>query len=219
MDLFSAIAARKSIRGYLPDPVPREIIAKILEASLRAPSANNIQPWEVTVVTGEVLDNIRRDNVKALSAWIPGNSRSHGYKGIHRQRQVELAVEIFALMDIAREDRKKRWEWILRGFRFFDAPAALIISADKSLLGSWALFDIGAFAQTICLTATAYGIATCIEEQVVTFPDVIRKNTGVSENKEVIIEIALGYPDHNFPANRLNSQRESLEEITTSLGF
>jgi len=219
MDLFSAVTARKSIRGYLPDPVSQEIIRKILEVSLKAPSGNNIQPWEVTVVTGAVLDNIKRDNVAALLAGTPGVSRSEEYSGIYRQRQVELAVDIFALMDIGREDHEKRREWLLRGFRFFDAPAALIITADKSLQGTWALFDIGALSQTICLAATAYGVATCIEEQGVTFPEVIRKNTGIPENKEVIIGIALGYPDPDFPANRLNSQRESLEEITTWLGF
>ena len=219
MDLFSAVTARKSIRGYLPDPVSQEIIRKILEVSLKAPSGNNIQPWEVTVVTGAVLDNIKRDNVAALLAGTPGVSRSEEYSGIYRQRQVELAVDIFALLDIGREDREKRREWLLRGFRFFDAPAALIITADKSLQGTWALLDIGAFSQTICLTATAYGVATCIEEQGVIFPEVIRKNTGIPENKEVIIGIALGYPDPDFPANCLNSQRSPLEEITTWLGF
>lgn len=215
MDILSAIKARKSTRGYLPGPVPREVIIKILEVSLMAPSGSNTQPWEFTVVSGEVLENIKRDNIAALLAGTPVNSRSNGYTGIHRERKVELAKDIFALMGIAREDREKRLEWLLRGFRFFDAPAAVIISADKSLAGSWSMFDIGAVSQTICLAAVNFGIATCIEEQGVVFQDVIRKNTGISETKDVIIGIALGYPDPDFPANKLNSRRDSLDNVTS----
>ena len=219
MDILSAIKSRKSIRGYLSELVPRELISKILEVSLAAPSGSNTQPWEFTVVCGEVLENIKRDNIEKLLAGTVVNSRSNGYIGIHRQRKVELAKDIFALMDIEREDREKRLEWLLRGFRFFDAPAAVIIAADKSLEGSWSMFDIGAVAQTICLAAMNYGVATCIEEQGVVFQDVIRKHTGIPEDKEVIIGIALGFPDPNYSANKLKSRRESLDVITNWLGF
>ena len=219
MELLSAIETRKSIRAFTKEPVPREIIKKILEVTLRAPSGSNTQPWEFTVVSGEVLENIKGDNIEKLLSGTVVNSRSNGYFGIHRERKVELAKDIFALMKIEREDREKRLEWLMRGFRFFDAPAAIIIAADKSLEGSWSMFDIGAVSQTICLAAVNYGIGTCIEEQGVVFQDVIRKNTSISEDKEVIIGIALGYPDPDHPANKLVSRRESLDVITDWLGF
>ncbi|MGI5913004.1 MAG: nitroreductase [Syntrophomonadaceae bacterium] len=219
MDIINAIKSRKSIRGYLPKPVPQDIIREILEAAIRTPSAVNSQPWEMIVVCGEVLENIKRDNVKNFLSEIPLEEHS-AYPGIYKQRRVELAKDIFKLLDIKREDREKRKEWTLRGFRFYDAPAAIILLTDK-VLGpyTWAVYDIGAISQTICLAAMQYGLGTCIEEQGIVYKDVIRKHTGISEAKEIIMGIALGYPDMSFPANQLVSRRASVDEVTTWLGF
>ena len=52
MDIGEAIQTRKSIRGYKPHPVPKEILQEILEIATRAPSGMNTQPWEITVVAG-----------------------------------------------------------------------------------------------------------------------------------------------------------------------
>ena len=217
MDITEAIRSRKSIRGYKPDPVPKEILREILEIATRAPSGLNIQPWEITVVTGEVLNNIRQSNIEMLRSGAIAN-RATGVRAIegkYRQRQVDLAIELFRLMDIPREDRVKRAEWLQRGFRFFDAPAAFILSVDKSLGERMVLMDIGALMQTICLAALHYGLGTCIEDQGAMFPEVIRKFTGLPESKQIVISIAIGYPDWDFPANRLESKREPLENVVT----
>ena len=217
MDILTAINARKSIRGYLPKPVPGSVIKEILNIALRTPSALNWQPWEVTVVTGEPLENIKRDNVAKVLSGEPGNSSSPR-AGIHKQRQVELAIGLFKLMGIEREDKDKRKEWLLRGYRLFDAPAAIILSANKELHQTEVAFDVGAFAQTICLAAMNFGVGTCIEEQAVQYPDVIRKHTGIPEDRNIIIGIALGYPDADFPANQLHSGRALAEDVVSWVG-
>ena len=221
MDVVEAIRTRKSIRGFRPDPVPKEVLRNILEIAIRAPSGVNAQPWEITVVAGEVLENIKRGNVEmAASGAIPSpNMRGQAREGVYKQRQVDLAIQIFQLMGIAREDKAKRAEWIQRGFRFFDAPAAIILYVDKSLGEPGPLMDIGSLAQTICLAALNYGLGTCIEGQGVTFPDVVMKNTGIPESKRIIICIAIGYPDWDFPANKLETKREPVENIATWCGF
>jgi nitroreductase len=221
MDLIEAIRTRKSIRGYRPDPVPKEVLQSVLDIATRSPSAMNTQPWEVTVVTGEALDNIRRGNIEKLESGVaPGPELTmKPFEGVYRQRQVELAVQIFQLMGIAREDREKRAEWMKKGFRFFDAPAAFILSVDKSIGPWWELFDLGAFSQTICLAALERGLGTCIEDQGVMYPDVIRKYTGIPESKRIVICIPVGYPDRDFPANKLESKREPVEAVTTWCGF
>jgi len=219
MDLISAVQSRKSIRGFLPQSVPQETIREVLELAIKSPSALNTQPWEFTVVSGEILESIRRDNIECLLSGVPPHSPRSNYQGVYRQRQVELAVDIFQLMDIKREDREKRTAWLQRGFRFFDAPAAIIISADRSLEGTWWLYDIGVVSQTICLAAMNYGLGTCIEDQGVMYPQVISKHTGIPDSKEIIIGIAIGYPDWDFPANNLSSRREPLDKITSWLGF
>jgi nitroreductase len=221
MDIVEAIGTRKSIRGYKPDPVTKEILRDIVDIATRAPSSMNTQPWELTIITGEVLDNIKRSNIEMLmSGTMPNpDMPSEAFEGVYRQRQVDLAVQLFQLMGIAREDKEKRAEWMQRGFRFFDAPAAIILSVDRALHEWWPLFDIGSISQTICLAALNYGLGTCIEGQGVMYPEVVRKYTGMPESKRIIICIAIGYPDWDFPANKVESKREPVESITTWCGF
>lgn len=221
MDIIEAIRSRKSIRGYKPDPVPKGILRKILDIAICSPSTLNTQPWEITVASGEALDNIRWGNIEILnSGAIPAPETRHKpFEGKYRRRQVELAIQIFNLMGIAREDKGKRAEWTQRGYRFFDAPAAFILSIDKSLDESaMNLLDIGAIMQTICLAASNYGLGTCIDDQGTSFPEVVRKYTQIPESKRIIICIAIGYPDWDFPANKLESKREPVDNIVTWCG-
>ena len=219
MDIIEAVKTRKSVRAYKPDPVPADVLQEILEISVRAPSAMNTQPWEFTVVAGEPLEKMRQDNVAELMK-VGKDVLVFNYTGVYRDRQVDLAKRLFQLMEIKREDKEKRNEWLKRGFRYFDAPAALIISMDRSLEErTWAVFDLGVISQTICLVALKYGLATCIEDQGVIFPEVIRAHTGLPETKTPLIAIAIGYPDWDFPANALQTPRESAESLTTWCGF
>jgi nitroreductase len=218
MDIVDAIRSRKSIRGYKPDPVPEEVLREILDIAIRAPSGTNAQPWEITVITGEVLDNIKKGNIGMVNFGVTPHSEAPHirFEGKYRQRQVDLALDIFKLMDITREDKEQRLQWAQRGHRFFDAPAAIILSMDKSLDESAMSFlDIGAIMQTICLAALKYGLGTCIEDQGVMFPEVVRKYTGISESKRLMIGIAVGYPDWDFPANKLETTREPVDSIVT----
>jgi len=163
MDLIEAVKARKSVRGFLDKKVPREVVAEILDLAIRAPSAMNTQPWEFYVLAGEVLDEIRRQNVEWLRA---GNMPQPDHlvvgwpnEGVYRRRQVDLAKQLFSLMGIAREDKQARAGWLERGFRFFDAPVAVIVLADACLTEGGPLMDIGAMLQTLCLAALDFRYA------------------------------------------------------------
>src|SRR4030042_5270795 len=117
MELIEAMRTRKSIRKNKPEPVPMEILKKVLETATHSPSAMNTQPWEVTVLTGETLDKVRRANIEMLRSgaepW-----RRISFQGAHRQRQGDLAIQIFKLMGIAREGKEKRDQWLKRDFLF-----------------------------------------------------------------------------------------------------
>jgi nitroreductase len=221
MDIIEAIRSRKSIRGYKPDPIPKEILKEILDIASHSPSGTNIQPWEFTVITGDVLDNIKRANVEMLASGATPNPDFpvKPYEGVYRNRQVEVAVQLFGLMGIAREDKEKRAEWMQRGLRFFDAPVAIILSVDKSLGELRPQFDIGAIVQTICLAALNYGLGTCIQDQGLMFSKVVRRFTAIPESKRIIIAVTIGYPNWDFPANKLESKREPVENITAWQGF
>ena len=223
MDIIEAVRKRKSIRGYKPDPVPKQVLEQILELASHAPSAMNTQPWEFTVLTGEVLENVGRSNVDLLNSGVPPSPEhvvtSWPRESIYRQRQVDLAKQLFQLMDIPREDKEKRAKWLERGFRYFDAPAAIIISTDRCLSESGPLLDIGAAIQTICLAALHFGLGTCIEDQGTMYPHVLRKYAHIPESKRIIAAIAIGYPDWDFPANKVDSGREPIKNLTTWFGL
>jgi nitroreductase len=221
MEIIDAIQSRKSIRGYKPDPVPREILEEIIGIATRSPSAMNTQPWEITVVTGEALDNIRRDNVEKLVSGVEPNADVPiaPFEGVYRQRQVDLAIQLFQLLGIAREDKEKRAEWMKMSPRYFNAPAAIFISVDSSMQNFPSPFDLGALSQTICLVALNYGLGTCIEGMGVFWPDVVKKYAKIPESKRLVMSIAIGYPDWDFPGNKLETQRLPLEDVVSWCGF
>jgi len=222
MDLIDAIRMRKSIRGFKPDPVPKKVIEEILEIATRSPSAMNTQPWEFTIITGKVLEEIVRKNIEKRDTEPP--HPDHAVIGwskdsVYRRRQVDLAKQIFQVMGIKKDDKDGKKDWGERGFRYFDAPAAIIILVDKSLTENGPLLDIGAVIQTICLAALNYGLGTCIEDQGVMYPEVLRELAGIPKSKRIIISIAIGYPDWDFLANNLKSEREPIENISNWVGF
>ena len=220
MEVVEAIRARKSIRGYKADPVPRQILNDILQTAIRAPSGMNTQPWKFTVVTGEVLEELRRANIEKFEAGeaphpdVPIDS----FTDIYRKRQVEVGVQLFQLMGIAREDKEKRDQWTRKGFRCFDAPAVIMISVDRSLGVDRSMMAVGAVAQTIALAALSYGLGTCIQDWGVLYPEVVRRLTGIAESERIVICLSIGYPDWDFPANKLESTREPVENCTTWCG-
>jgi nitroreductase len=222
MELKEAIESRRSIRGYRTDPVPKDVLKNIIETSLRAPSAMNVQPWEITVVTGKALEEIRKGTVERLSTGeTPVHDLGHAkpFEGIHKERQRALGLGLYSLLGITREDKQKRMEWTMVGFRSFDAPASIILSADESLEPRMAAADIGGIVQTICLVALEHGLGTCINGQGIMCPDVVRKAIGLPESKNMYISIAIGYPDGEHPSNNLISDRESVDNVVSWVGF
>ena len=131
MDYNDIVHERRSIRGYQQKPVPRELIEEIIDLAKRAPSSMNTQPWHFHVITGEPLERIRKGNTEKMmsgSAVDREIKMNHGYEGPHRERQIEIAVQLFEAMGIARDDKPKRQDWVMRGFRQFDAPVSIAVS-------------------------------------------------------------------------------------------
>ncbi len=223
MHILDAIRNRKSIRGYKPDPVPKAMIREILEIASRAPSAMNTQPWEFAVVAGEPLRKIHQECTEKLRAGERVQPEHHvvGWTNdsIYRGRQLDLARHIFQVMNIPREDKAKRAEWMERGFRYFDAPAAIVIFVDKTLSKTGPILDVGAVMQNICLAALHFGLGTCIHDQGVMYPDVVKRYAGIPESKRLIIAISIGYPDEENIVNTITSTRESIESLTNWIGF
>lgn len=217
------IQRRRSIRGYLKKPVPRELICEILELAMRAPTSLNTQPWNFYVVSGDVLDRIRAGNVERNLAGVPDSREFRmgpGYEGVHRERQIEIAKQLFGAMGIAREDKEKRHDWVLRGFRQFDAPVSIVVTYDKSIQGSdIAPFDCGGVVNSLVNTAWSRGLGCVINSQGIMQSPVVREQAGIPDDQVIQTCVAMGWPDETFPANAVVSKRKSVAEAAVFAGF
>jgi nitroreductase len=208
MQFDEVVKGRRSIRGFKPEPVPRAAIREVLELAMRAPSSLNTQPWNFYVVAGPVLDAIRKGNTERNLAGVPDSRefRSHGaYEGVHRERQIEIAKQLFAAMDIAREDKAKRQDWVLRGFRQFDAPVSIVVTYDRSIHGG----DIGPFdcgAVTNCLVNAAWsrGLGCVINSQGIMQSPVVREHASIPDDQVIMHR-------HGLARRQLPRQRRGLE--------
>jgi nitroreductase len=223
MDYEELVFSRRSVRGYKKDPVPREVIDEIIEVAKGAPSSMNTQPWFLHVLTGEPLERIREGNTEKMMAGakpqrdIPTHE---AYQGIHRQRQVEVAIQLFEAMGIERDDKKRRLDWVMRGFRQFDAPVSIVVTYDKVLEpATISHFDLGAITYGLCLAAWDKGLGTVINGQGIMQSEVVRKHAKIPEHQAIMTCIAMGYPNDEFAANEVKSRRAPNTDFVTYTGF
>lgn len=216
MNVSEALATRKSIRAFRPDPVARYTIESILEGAARAPSGGNLQPWKVHVLIGDAKDELVR-RTKERMAVNPrgGTPEYHIYPPEltepYATRRFRVGEQMYATMGIPREDRARRLQQFVKNWEFFGAPVGLIISIDRQMQqGQWA--DVGGFIQSIMLLAREYGLHTCPQEAWAPFHEVIREYLKVPPEEMIFCGMAIGYADESAAINTLVSERAPLEE-------
>ena len=174
-------------------------------------------------MAGEPLDRIRAGNTERNLAGVPHSRefRVHGeYGGQHRERQIGIAKQLFAAMGIAREDKDARQDWVLRGFRQFDAPVSVVVTYDRSIHGSdIGPFDAGAVTNALVNAAWSRGLGCVINSQGIMQSPVVRAEAGIPDDQVIQTCIAMGWPDDSFPANAVVSQRKSVDEAARFVGF
>ena len=220
MDISEAIYQRKSIRAFKPDPVPLEILKKIMEESIRAPSWANTQPWEFAVATGKPLEEIRAGFLeKGLTSPSPDVPRPPEFPE-------RYAARIRVLDKQNRLVTPKDWESRrVQNFKHYGAPAVIYLLTGREFyyqargLNVWALYDCGAVVQNIALLATKHGFGTIIQAQAAAYPDVLRKVLQIPDSKIILLGIAIGCPDWENPVNQFQTEREPLKSIATWHGF
>lgn len=223
MQFDDVILNRRSIRGYKADSVPKALIREVLQLAMRSPSSMNTQPWNFTVVSGEPLDRIRAGNTERNLAGVPHSREfriGQPFEGPHRDRQIGVAKQLFTAMGIAREDKEARQDWVLRGFRQFDAPVCIIITYDRVLAGSDdTSFDCGAVTTALVNAAWSRGLGTVINSQGIMQSPVVREHAGIADDQVIMKAVALGWPDESFPANAVVSERKSVDDAAVFVGF
>ena len=218
METFKAIKSRKSVRAFTSQKIDRATIEKILNAAKCAPSGVNMQPWKVSVLTGQSKESLSdkmeqafRDGVKQKMdyAYYP-----KVFEGVYKERRKEMGLLMYSKLGITREDKQRQIDQWALNYRAFNAPVMLIFSIDNSLeQGSY--LDYGMFIQTIMIAAVDLGLATCPQAALGEYPDIVRKELGLGDNEEIVCGMSLGFEDKDHDVNSFDTSRIELSEIVS----
>lgn len=219
MNIDEAIKGRISVRAFKPDPIPEATLRDILEVARFAPSGGNLQPWKVIVVAGA-----EREAVTALAkANLPGDE---GERFIYppnlwepyRTRRFKLAEDMYALLDIPRDNKMGRLMHVAQNFEFFGAPVGMFFVIEKDMgYGQWA--HLGMFMQSVALAALERGVQSCMQEAWARVRTPLAAHFALPDNEMIYCGMALGHADMSKPVNTLRSDRASVEEFATFRGF
>ena len=218
LSVEEAITGRRSIRAFLPKPVPREIIGKILLIAGRAPSGTNIQPWKVWVLDGKVRDEVVGEMRAGHDAGDNGRREYHydmqNWREPYLARRRACGFGLYNTIGIPRGDKERMRAQQGRNYQFFDAPVGLIFSIDRDLeIGSWV--DYGMFLQSIMVAARAFGLETCPQAAFATRHEFLQKRLGIPPEQMVVCGMSLGYADPDAIVNTFVTERMPLEEFVT----
>jgi nitroreductase len=226
MDIKQAIARRKSVRAFKPDPVPKSVLFEIFEQARRAPSWSNTQPWEFAIAGGPKLAEIRRRFLeKPGEDFTPDFTHFPEHSEPYASRSHTAVEQSHAAAGISRENKEQRRWWDRLQLGNFGAPCEIYICIDRSLvlrdgkMSVWPVYDCGMITGNIMLLATSYGLGTIIQARAVVYPGIIREVLGIPDSKMILIGIAVGYPDDDKPVNKFTTAREPTEKLARWYGF
>lgn len=219
--LRAAIESRRSVRRFLPTPVPRATIEAILTLAARAPSGSNIQPWRVVVLTGAPLAALAaRLEARALAGdhgdW-PFAYYPRTWREPYLSRRRKVGLDLYRSLDIGKDDKAGMAAQHARNLRFFDAPVGMFFGLDRDLeIGSW--IDLGGFLQTAMIAARGYGLDTCPQAAFAPYHAEIEQATGLAPHARLVCGMALGRADPHAPENGFATERAPVADFATFIG-
>ncbi len=216
--LEELLAARFSCRAFLPKPVERTTIERILKAAQRTASWCNSQPWRLEITSGKATEKFRELMYGAASSGKPTAGDfpvPREYRGVYLERRRESGFQLYNSLGIPRGDKAGYARQALQNFNFFGAPHVAIVHTDEAL-GVYGAIDCGGYVTSFMLAAQALGVATIPQAALAFHSDVVRRHFGLSDDRCVVCGISFGYPDREHKAN---SYRTSRADIADAVRF
>ncbi|QTI70863.1 nitroreductase [Gordonia polyisoprenivorans] len=211
------LSTRWSCRAFLPQPIPREELDRVLDIARRTPSWCNTQPWHIDITTGSATDALRdalHDAISQGSQENPDIEFPTAYEGVYRDRRRTSGWQLYESLGIAKGDRAASARQTLRNFDFFDAPHVAVVTTERAL-GTYGAVDCGLFVNNFLLAAHSRGIGTIPQAALATQAPVLRDYFGYPDNRLVLLGISLGYPDLDDPVNVYRTERQEVGDIAT----
>ena len=223
MDVSQAVATRRSVRAFLPEPVDRAVIERVLVKAQRAPSGGNVQPWNAAVLTGEPLDQLFATVARVLpqgrEAYAPEyNIYPKGLTGSYEERRVGVGEAMYASLQIPREDKPSRLKWFARNFEAFGAPVLMLVHTPR-YMGPPQWSDVGMWLQTVMLLFREEGLDTCPQEAWAIYAPQIRSVVAIPDDHIFFCGLAIGRRDPDAPVNAFEVPRAHFTESIEFNGF
>lgn len=216
LSVQEAISSRRSVRDFLPKPVPADTLKQILELAARAPSGTNTQPWFVTVVTGERKAKLTQALLAAHDANAPGHEEYDYYPPQWRDpyitRRRKVGFDMYTLLGIGKGDKDKMHQQGGRNYEFFSAPVGLFFTIDRDMgKGSW--LDYGMFTENLMLAARGFGLDTCIQAAFLKYHRIVEEILEIPPQQQLVSGMSLGYANPDALVNQLTTEREPVENF------
>jgi nitroreductase len=219
-----ALLTRRSVRAFLPDPVPRATVEELLALASRSPSGSNIQPWKVRVLAGDVRARLSHAIIEAAKRdGFEKYKREWNYYPVNWRepflgRRRKIGWDMYGLLGVKKGDFEGTERHRMRNYEFFGAPVGMIFTLDEDLeIGSW--LDLGIYIGSLTVAARGRGLHTCPQAAFADFHAVIRRELGIPEKEIIICGLALGHADPDAPENRLVTERAPVGHFATFDGF
>lgn len=223
MDVTEAVRSRKSVRAFLPDSVPQEVLLDVFEAARRTPSGGNLQPWHAIVLTGQPLTAFRAGMAKAVVNGLGSEPEQYpiypsDLPKPYRERRFKVAEDMYGLLGVPRDDKPARLAWVAQNFCFFGAPVGMIVHM-PAIMGPPQWSDTGMWMQTLMLLLRGHGLHSCAQEAWSLFHTSIRRLLPIPPDHIVFAGMAIGYADTTKSVNNLHSERAVLADYVSFDGF
>ena len=212
MNVSQAVESRSSIRKFLSNPIPSQLIKTLLQKASRSPSGGNLQPWKVFVINNSSMNDFLLFQEKWNKAEIPAYEiYPSKLKEPYRTSRFELGEQMYELLGIPRENKSARIEQVMKNFQFFGAPCAFFCFVDRQM-GPPQWSDLGMFLQSFMLLAKEAGLDTCAQEAWSMKHDSVSAFVDADVDDMLFCGMSIGYKDDKALINSLQSERRPLEE-------
>jgi nitroreductase len=208
---------RYSVRDFLPNPVPREIIDRMLTAAQRTASWCNSQPWQVIIASGEAKERFRKEiHAAAMSGAEQGHDFTppREYLGVYLDRRRESGFQLYNTLGIPKGDKAAYAKQALENYNFFGAPHVAVIHTDEPL-GIYGAIDCGAYVGNFMLAAQALGLGTIAQAALARHSSLIRRHFNLPDDRRIVCGISFGYADHGSLVNSYRTSRATLADTVT----
>ncbi|MEN5346604.1 nitroreductase [Achromobacter mucicolens] len=213
------LLARHSCRAFLPEPVPRATVERILTLAQRTASWCNCQPWQVTITEGDATRRLRDalERRAQVEGFTPDFPFPREYRDEYLARRRESGFQLYGAVGVPRGDREAYRRQEMRNFALFDAPHVAIITTDEAL-GEYGAMDCGGYVANFLLAAQANGVATVAQASLAMYPEVLREVLDIGPGRRVVCGISFGFEDTAHPANSYRTRRADLSETVQWIG-